>query len=156
MAPGPDLQELRVSVYATEEDTQRLLHRARSLLENKVAKSAVSVFATDKPFEWADQSDDPDTGLETVGGVHDDLPQQWHIENPGLDPGERSVYELRAGVIAEEHEVGPLLEALTGLLCPDDQHPGPCPIPWSASFTTAIDDTDRDYLEHWYGHLRQK
>ncbi|MBF6332968.1 hypothetical protein IU452_31180 [Nocardia transvalensis] len=74
-----------------------------------------------------------------------------------MDPDGRSVFELRAGVLAEKDRAEQVLDELTRLLCPDPVHSGPCPIPWSSSAigTDADDDTYRNYLERHYGRLRR-
>ncbi|MFD0381826.1 hypothetical protein ACFQ2B_03625 [Streptomyces stramineus] len=89
-----------------------------------------------------------------MAGLYEELPEQWRVEHPGQEPGERTVTELRVGVLGDTGQLRELLDALTALACPDPVHPGPCPVPWSAGFSEPLDEESRARLESRYGHLR--
>ena len=44
----------------------------------------------------------------------------------------RQGWELRVGVWATQAQVLELQAQVARILCPDPQHPPPCPIPWQA------------------------
>lgn len=153
MVPRLDLWEPRVGVYADDDAIDRLLDRARGLLKGQVASSLVERFDAAASAE-SDIEHDDEVEPMSLAELYSALPEQWRIEHPGRDPGRRSVFELRAGVLTDEDHAEQVLDDLTRLMCPDPAHSGPCPIPWSASRTGAVDDTYRDYLERHYGQLR--
>ncbi|RJL30999.1 hypothetical protein [Bailinhaonella thermotolerans] len=141
-----DLHELRLGLYGTAADRERLLGEFRALLD------------AEAPGRWkllTAEADDPVDDELTVADLYAELPVQWRAEHPAESPGERAVFELRAGVLATFPEARVLLDALTRAVCPDPEHPGPCPVPWSSSgVTPPLDPADRAYLAHHYASLR--
>lgn len=58
-------------------------------------------------------------------------------------PSDAKLWEVRLGIYATQHDAEELVEQITRLLCPDgDQHPPPCPIPWSVSLMEEPDLDD--------------
>ncbi|MET8259519.1 hypothetical protein [Micromonospora sp. NPDC005205] len=53
--------------------------------------------------------------------------------------GQPSIWELRVGIYASAEDARALVDQIAALLCPDDVHPGPCPVPWSIDL---LRDTD--------------
>ncbi|MFC7328871.1 hypothetical protein [Marinactinospora rubrisoli] len=150
-ATAPDLYEMTIGVYATPEAVRDTVTRFGELLDAE-ARAGRAV-RWDVGVVDATGYADPDGDLPLTD-YHDDLPEQWRLENPGQDPGKRAVHEIRVGLFVTEergHEIG---ERLTHVLCPDHLHSGACPIPWSAGYTVPVDDRHRDYLEHRYAHVR--
>jgi hypothetical protein len=86
---------------------------------------------------------------------YDELPQQWSDEHLREEPGQRQVCEIRVGLLATRREMDNLREELTRVLCPEPDHSGPCPVPWSAGYSDDSDDFDRAYLNKEYGALRR-
>lgn len=58
------------------------------------------------------------------------------------------MFEIRLGVYATEAEATRVVEAITALLCPDPEHPGPCPVPWSVGIAPGDDEL--------YAHLHEQ
>jgi hypothetical protein len=56
---------------------------------------------------------------------------------------EPRVYEIRIGGFANSAEAFALQEQIARLLCPDEEHTGPCDIPWEFGLGDA-DDADPD------------
>ncbi|RCV54713.1 hypothetical protein DEF23_07190 [Marinitenerispora sediminis] len=83
-----------------------------------------------------------------------ELPEQWRAEHPGEEPGERMIHEIRVGMYLPEAHGHDLRQRLNRVVCPDLQHSGPCPIPWSSSYTDPAEEAERDYLERRYARLR--
>ncbi|SFO61335.1 hypothetical protein SAMN05216207_11112 [Pseudonocardia ammonioxydans] len=46
---------------------------------------------------------------------------------------ESEVWELRVGVYCTAEQARDLVDRIQLLLCPDPDHPPPCPIPWSTA-----------------------
>ncbi|MFC3999973.1 hypothetical protein ACFOVU_28940 [Nocardiopsis sediminis] len=147
-ASEPDLFELRLGVFATGAATAGLAGDARTLLAGHVpALAGWSVRMEDGGAPAA-----PGDAL-TVAELYAELPEQWRVENPGRPPGGRAVHELRIGVLADPALRRGLQDRIAALACPDPEHTGPCPVPWSSGFTDPGDATRAD-LERRYGRLR--
>ncbi|MGK5554643.1 hypothetical protein ACSNOI_23795 [Actinomadura kijaniata] len=121
--------ELRLGVYATPGDRDRLVDRLGSWLRERRGVRDWTVEVREAHVRL--------DGALTVAEMYEDLAEQWRAEQPGGGPGDRALYELYA-----EAEVDPALlpdpaEALGSelprLACPDLEHPGPCPVPWSSA-----------------------
>ncbi|MDQ1644325.1 MAG: hypothetical protein QOJ50_509 [Cryptosporangiaceae bacterium] len=54
---------------------------------------------------------------------------------------ERRVWAIRVLVEATAADAGLAMEAIERALCPDDNHPGECPVPW---FLTSCDFGELD------------
>ncbi|WP_176955542.1 hypothetical protein [Sinosporangium album] len=147
-----DLFELRLGVYAAESVTNELADKARSLLDEH-SRRAPAVRAWALSSVPGDQPAEPGSEEElSVDELYEELPEQWRQEHPGADPSDRRVTELRIGAYGDG--VQELLDELSRLACPELDHAGACPVPWSADFTLPIDEHYRWYLEAHYEHLR--
>ena len=64
----------------------------------------------------------------------------------------RRVWSVRMVIEATEEEAEAVTEALARALCPDDDHDGPCPIPWTllSQEVTEEDEPERsEWLEQF-------
>ncbi|CCH31355.1 hypothetical protein ABZ816_03660 [Actinosynnema sp. NPDC047251] len=59
--------------------------------------------------------------------------------------GEREIQEIRIGVYATEEQARELVERFMLVLCPDPEHAGPCPVPWSIGLAPGEALTDDPY-----------
>ncbi|MBV2365171.1 hypothetical protein ACFPZ0_04795 [Streptomonospora nanhaiensis] len=60
---------------------------------------------------------------------------------------EHGVREIRLGVYATEEQAEELKRRITRLLCPDPDHAGPCPVPWSVALLADAEDAYPELLE---------
>ncbi|MGW2561993.1 hypothetical protein ACWCXB_22620 [Streptomyces sp. NPDC001514] len=60
---------------------------------------------------------------------------------------EPGVWEVRLGVYATRQQAEEIKAQITRLLCPDPDHPSPCPIPWSVMLLQGSDLEDADAYE---------
>ncbi|SDI08575.1 hypothetical protein SAMN05421505_13337 [Sinosporangium album] len=148
-----DLFELRLGIYAAASAAHELADKAGSLLDERSRSASVvrtwviSLIPGDQPAEPGSEEE------LSVAELYEELPEQWRQEHPGADPADRRVTELRIGVYGDG--VRALLDELCNLACPDREHHGACPVPWSSNYTVPFDDHYRAYLETHYGHLRR-
>lgn len=63
----------------------------------------------------------------------DTAPHHHEMDGSADVEGEPSVWEVRIGIYATRRQAWEVKERFTRLLCPEPEHPPPCPIPWSAS-----------------------
>ncbi|SDG75070.1 hypothetical protein SAMN05421505_107179 [Sinosporangium album] len=148
-----DLFELRMGLYGAEAATEELTDKARSLLDEHSRRAPI-VRAWALSSIPGDQPTEPGSEEElTVSELYEELPEQWRLEHPGAEPGDRRVIELRIGVYGDG--LRELLDELSRLACPEPEHSSACPVPWSTNFTLPFDDHYRAYLEAHYGHLRR-
>ncbi|BFU46661.1 hypothetical protein [Krasilnikovia sp. MM14-A1004] len=61
-------------------------------------------------------------------------------------PEDAGLWEIRLGIFATEPQADELVEQISRLLCPDPEHPPPCPIPWSVA-RLEVDVSSGDYAE---------
>ncbi|MBN9734201.1 MULTISPECIES: hypothetical protein [unclassified Pseudonocardia] len=61
----------------------------------------------------------------------------------------KAFFEIKVGVYCTEVQARRLVDEIQLLLCPDPEHNGPCPIPW----TTAHWDLDRPEADATYPAL---
>lgn len=54
-------------------------------------------------------------------------------------PSEAKLWEVRLGIYATRQDAEAVVEQVTRLLCPNPEHPPPCPIPWSVTLTDELD-----------------
>ncbi|MDA0565084.1 hypothetical protein LG943_12245 [Streptomonospora sp. S1-112] len=59
----------------------------------------------------------------------------------------RGVHEIRLGVYATEEEAAEIKRRITRLLCPDPDHAGPCPVPWSVALLEGEEDAYPELVE---------
>lgn len=55
---------------------------------------------------------------------------------------EAGVWEVRLGVHATREQAEEIKERIARLLCPDPEHPPPCPVPWSLSLLDLSDESE--------------
>ncbi|MFC7328408.1 hypothetical protein [Marinactinospora rubrisoli] len=154
MTDGPaakaDLFEARIGVFATPDGVAKTVAALSALLRKEGSMSA--------PLPWdikvVEEDDGTDPDDMPLTEFYDELPDQWHAEHPGEDPGERTVHEIRVGMFLPEAQGHEIRQRLNLVLCPELQHSGPCPIPWSSSYVDPITESERDYLERTYPRLR--
>ncbi|WP_016910313.1 hypothetical protein [Streptomyces xiaopingdaonensis] len=146
MFESVDVRELRLGVYGVHGATSELAREARDLLSRRLPGGWLLEERT------AETPSEPGDAL-SIGELYAELPEQWRIEHPGADPGERRVVELRVGVRTSASEARELSEALCRLACPDLAHEGPCALPWSSSVLDPVDEETRDELRERYGPL---
>jgi hypothetical protein len=61
---------------------------------------------------------------------------------------ERHVWAIRVLIEATQEQAEEAQEAIARALCPDENHPGDCPVPWTF-IVTAFDDLDADEKATW-------
>ena len=61
---------------------------------------------------------------------------------------QRTVWQVSAIIEATEAQKDAALDAIARALCPDDDHPGYCPVPW-VLLACRLDDLDRDDRASW-------
>lgn len=52
------------------------------------------------------------------------------------------MWEVRLGVHATREQAEEIQERIARLLCPDPEHPPPCPVPWSLSLLDLSDESE--------------
>ena len=65
-----------------------------------------------------------------------------------MDSGQRQVWIISAVIEATEADAEAAQEAIARALCPDDMHPGPCPVPWT-TYTVRFEDLDEERRGLW-------
>src|SRR5438093_1679673 len=61
---------------------------------------------------------------------------------------ERRAWAIRVMIEASEAQADVAKEAIARALCPDENHPGYCPVPWTL-VGCALDDLDADEQATW-------
>lgn len=61
---------------------------------------------------------------------------------------ERLVWAIKVVIEATEEQAAMAEEAIARALCPDEHHPGYCPVPWS-TLRVALADLDDDERAGW-------
>ncbi|RKT82390.1 hypothetical protein SAMN05421805_11640 [Saccharopolyspora antimicrobica] len=137
--PDEHLTEIRFGIYATPDDAARITEGCGAVLRESGVAHELSLTG---PERTASAEDMPLTE------VYDELPEQWRLQHSATDPGSRRIHEIRIGLATGHPESAPIRDALTRVICPDPEHPSPCPIPWSSSSEAAG--------ERQYGHLLRR
>ncbi|MEU2085046.1 hypothetical protein ABZ569_24690 [Streptomyces albus] len=148
------LYELRIGVFASAEELSSVTASVRKRLSELVPQREEA--AAEWALKTAGASELAAPGLDdemTVRELYAELPEQWQVEHPGQSPDGRAVHELRIGVSGDPENATELLDQLTATLCPEIEHSGPCPVPWSADFTLPDDEEQRAFLTAQYGTL---
>ncbi|WP_431968410.1 hypothetical protein [Nocardia sp. bgisy134] len=52
---------------------------------------------------------------------------------------EKTLWEVKVGILATEAEAKKLVEQIAHLLCPDPDHQPPCPVPWAIGLDSETD-----------------
>jgi hypothetical protein len=65
-----------------------------------------------------------------------------------MDSTTRQVWVISAVIEATSAEADAAQEAIARALCPDDAHPGPCPVPWT-TMAVKFEDLDDDQRRAW-------
>lgn len=60
-------------------------------------------------------------------------------------PEDPTVWEVRLGIYATQHQAEEVKERIAKLMCPDPDHAPPCPIPWSTHVLHESDLEDPDF-----------
>jgi hypothetical protein len=61
---------------------------------------------------------------------------------------ERTIWQLSVVIEATVDQRDAAFEAVARALCPDDDHSGPCPVPWT-TIACRFDDLDPDDKASW-------
>jgi hypothetical protein len=61
---------------------------------------------------------------------------------------DRTVWMISAVIEATEDDATAALEAIARALCPDEDHPGYCPVPWTL-ISCRFDDLDPEERADW-------
>jgi hypothetical protein len=61
---------------------------------------------------------------------------------------EKTVWAIKVLIEATREEADEALEAIARALCPDEDHPGYCPVPWT-TVLCAFDDLDPNERAQW-------
>ncbi|MBA0054347.1 hypothetical protein E0L36_26915 [Streptomyces sp. AJS327] len=131
---------VHLGIFATPEDRNRVYARG---MERVSAFEDVSLRGSQYVDGEQATALDPDF---SVNELYEELPQQWRDEHPGEDPGLRRISEIRLVVASRGPGPDELTTALAQGACPVLDHPGPCPVPWSADFVTGEDKVSVEYL----------
>lgn len=131
---------VHLGVFASPDDRDRVMTRGA---ETVGALDGVTVRDVRHASAGQPAALDPDL---PVGDLYAELPEQWREENPGQEPGPRETGEIRVVVTGSTADLEKAMDALTRAACPQEDHSGPCPIPWSAGFVRADDDASAAYL----------
>ncbi|HEX2300626.1 MAG TPA: hypothetical protein VHH34_19330, partial [Pseudonocardiaceae bacterium] len=69
-------------------------------------------------------------------------------------PSEQTLHRLTLVVLATDDEFDRIVNATERVLCPDPDHPGPCPTPWTLTLSdgSGFDDEER---ARYLAELRQ-
>ena len=62
---------------------------------------------------------------------------------------ERTIFKVSAVIEATDAEANDALEAIARALCPDDNHEGECPVPWTLVLACRFDDLSRKERASW-------
>ncbi|MCU1460939.1 MAG: hypothetical protein JWO37_1014 [Acidimicrobiales bacterium] len=62
--------------------------------------------------------------------------------------GERTIWQVSAVIEATEEQKDTALEAIARALCPDEDHPGHCPVPWTL-MACRLNDLDPEERASW-------
>jgi len=65
-----------------------------------------------------------------------------------MDSGQRQVWIISAVIEASDADAETAKEAIARALCPDDMHPGPCPVPWTM-YAIRFEDLDDERRRLW-------
>jgi hypothetical protein len=71
------------------------------------------------------------------------LPTSHHV-----DVDERRVWAIKVFIEATEEQADEAVRAIGGALCPEENHPGYCQVPW-ATVLIPPDSLDPDELAEW-------
>ncbi|AJE82494.1 hypothetical protein SLNWT_2118 [Streptomyces albus] len=141
------LYEIQVGVYADEEGVRGSVDGFARLLGERGVPHALQV---------AGPQETTGPGGMPLAEFYEELHEQWRIEHPEASPGTRAVHEIRVGVLGSREEVDALREELTRVLCPDPEHPSPCPIPWGSGWSGAGPGEDEPEGRAQEALLRQR
>ncbi|GAA1988833.1 hypothetical protein GCM10009799_13160 [Nocardiopsis rhodophaea] len=157
LASGLDLREVQVGIYGTRSDLHWYLEEIRELLDETKQHGSPGM-AYELHYLESDAPGSPEVPEEnqtSIAEMYEELPEQWRDEHPGETPDNRSVFEVRVGILSTWEEYDYLNERLPLLICPEPFHKGPCRMPWSvASCSSSVSPELRVYLEARYAHLR--
>ncbi|MGH4032300.1 hypothetical protein ACQB60_25570 [Actinomycetota bacterium Odt1-20B] len=143
-----DLYEIQLGVFAAPEALRGLVEGCTRVLEERGRPYGLKV---------AGQGSERSGGGMSIAEFYDELPEQWRVEHPGEDPGERENYEIRVGVVVTHAEMEELRDRLTRVACPDPGHASPCPVPWGTGHIRAGGVQDEEgVVEERFGHLRAR
>ncbi|GAA1160716.1 hypothetical protein GCM10009654_16320 [Streptomyces hebeiensis] len=143
------LYEIQVGIFATPGGVEKVAEGFEHLLRQRAVPYVLTVL---------DQDQRTRDGEMKLSEFYDELPPHWTDLRGGADPGDRRVHEFRIGVLLPSREqMDALRSALTSTLCPDPDHDGACPIPWSSGFVDGQGGVYREnerYLNRQYAPLR--
>ena len=65
------------------------------------------------------------------------------------DRSEQEIWHIGAIIRATHEQAEEVLAALGRILCPDPDHDGPCPVPWTTIMSPVYEDVDEDTAASW-------
>jgi hypothetical protein len=112
---------LRFGLYADEQG----LTWVRELVDRTVRSRSARIVEADVAHTY------PDSDL-TTAEMYDFLAEQWAIEHPGQNSGEREAVELRVHLACSLRTWRAIRKSVINSLCPEGMAPHACRVPWCA------------------------
>ncbi|MCX5163575.1 MULTISPECIES: hypothetical protein [unclassified Streptomyces] len=112
---------LRFGLYADEQG----LAWVRELVDQTVGSRSARIVKVDIARTY------PDSDL-TTAEMYDFLTEQWAIEHPGQNSGEREAVELRVHLACSLRTWRAIRKVVIRTLCPAGMAPHTCRVPWCA------------------------
>ncbi|MFF4323481.1 hypothetical protein [Streptomyces sp. NPDC001568] len=114
-------RRVKFGLYADAEG----LARVGEIIDRHVASRAARI--TDKAVVRTSPAGEP-----SMAEAYSFLVDQWAIEHPGADPGERRAVELHVRLVCSLRTYRAVRKAVIRGLCPEGAGPHTCHVPWSA------------------------
>ncbi|MGW0909486.1 hypothetical protein [Streptomyces sp. NPDC002853] len=115
------MRNLRFGLYADEQG----LAWVRELIARTAESRSARIVKSDVARTY------PDSDL-TTAEMYDFLVEQWAIEHPGQNRGEREAVELRVHLVCSLRTWRAIRKAVIKALCPEGMAPHACRVPWCA------------------------
>ncbi|MCE4946482.1 hypothetical protein LVX13_25640 [Streptomyces albulus] len=112
---------LRFGLYADEQG----LAWVRELVDRTVGSRGARIVMADVARTY------PGSDL-TTAETYDYLAEQWAVEHPGQNSGEREAVELRVHLVCSLRAWRAIRKAVLKALCPEGTAPHTCRVPWCA------------------------
>ncbi|GGX43007.1 hypothetical protein GCM10010341_76210 [Streptomyces noursei] len=112
---------LRFGLYADEQG----LAWVRELVDRTAGSRSARITKADVVRAY------PDSDL-TTAEMYDLLAEQWAVEHPGQNSGEREAVELRVHLACSLRTWRVIRKVVIKTLCPEGTAPHTCRVPWCA------------------------